>query len=80
MLVLETYEHAQKRGAPILAEFCGAGWSFDAFNDTAPDVDQQALAIQKAIIDAGISPEQIDYVNAHGDWHQIERCHRNPSD
>jgi 3-oxoacyl-[acyl-carrier-protein] synthase II len=66
ILVLESLEHAQKRGATILAELAGAGWSFDAFNDTAPDADQEAVAMAKAIKDAGIAPEDIDYINAHG--------------
>lgn len=66
ILVLETLEHAQKRGAPILAELAGAGWSFDAYNETAPDAETQAIAMRKAIRDAGITPEEVDYVNAHG--------------
>jgi 3-oxoacyl-[acyl-carrier-protein] synthase II len=66
VLVLEAYEHALKRGATILAEIGGAGWSFDAFNDTDPDADQQAEAIKKAMRDAGISAGEIDYINAHG--------------
>lgn len=66
ILVLESLEHAQKRGAPILAEIAGAGWSFDAFNDTAPDAGQQAAAMRKAIRKAGITPEDIDHINAHG--------------
>ena len=66
MLVLETLEHAQKRGATILAELAGAGWSFDAFNDTAPDPEQQATAMKMALEDAGITPQDIDYINAHG--------------
>jgi 3-oxoacyl-[acyl-carrier-protein] synthase II len=66
ILVLESLEHAQKRGAIILAEIAGAGWSFDAFNDTAPDAELEAVAMGKAIKDAGISADQIDYINAHG--------------
>ncbi len=66
VLVLEEYEHARKRGAAILAEICGAGWSFDAFNDTAPDADQEAVAINKALKDAGMTPADIEYINAHG--------------
>ncbi len=66
MLVLEELEHAQKRGAAILAELVGAGWSFDAFNDLAPDPVQESLAMKKAIRDAGLEPGDIDYVNAHG--------------
>ncbi len=66
VLVLETLNHAQKRGATILAELAGAGWSFDAFNETAPDPEQEANAMKMALSDAGISPEEVDYVNAHG--------------
>lgn len=66
ILILETLEHAVKRGAPILAELAGAGWSFDAYSETAPDPDGQALAIKNAINSAGVSPSEIDYVNAHG--------------
>jgi 3-oxoacyl-[acyl-carrier-protein] synthase II len=66
ILVMESLEHAQKRGARILAEITGAGWSFDAFSDTAPDPEQEAVAMSKAIRDAGIRPDQIDYINAHG--------------
>ncbi len=66
MLILETLEHAQKRGAPILAELAGAGWSFDAYNDTAPDAEQQAMAMKRALDDSGVSPADVDYINAHG--------------
>jgi len=66
ILLLETYEHAQKRGAPILAELAGAGWSFDAYNETAPEAELQAVAMSMAIQDAGISPEEVDCINAHG--------------
>ena len=66
ILVLETYEHARERGAPVLAELAGAGWSFDAFNETAPQAEQQAIAMKMALEDAGVSPEEVDYINAHG--------------
>ena len=66
ILVLETMEHAQQRGAPVLAELAGAGWSFDAFNETAPDPNQEVIAMKMALGDAGVSPDDIDYVNAHG--------------
>ena len=66
ILVLETCEHAQERGAPILAELAGAGWSFDAYSETAPDAEQQAVAMRMALKEAGVSPEDIDYINAHG--------------
>ena len=66
VMVLETYEHARKRGAPILAEIAGVGWSFDAYSDTAPDPEGQALAMTAALRDAGVGPGEVDYVNAHG--------------
>jgi len=66
IIVLETYEHARERGAPILAELAGAGWSFDAYSETAPDAETQAVAMRMALQDAGILPEQVDYINAHG--------------
>jgi 3-oxoacyl-[acyl-carrier-protein] synthase II len=66
MLLLETLEHAQGRGAPILAELAGAGWSFDAFNETAPDPTLEAVAMKMALSDAGVSTQEIDYINAHG--------------
>ena len=66
LLVLETWEHARERGAPVLAELAGAGWSFDAFNETAPQAEQQAIAMRTALADAGVTPDDIDYINAHG--------------
>ncbi|MFO8011474.1 MAG: beta-ketoacyl-ACP synthase II [Dehalococcoidia bacterium] len=66
ILVLERYEHALERGATILAELGGAGWSFDAFSETAPEPETEAVAMKMAIDDAGIRPEDIDYINAHG--------------
>ncbi|MFC1993036.1 beta-ketoacyl-ACP synthase II [Chloroflexota bacterium] len=66
MMVLETYEHARKRGAPILAELAGAGWSFDAYDNTAPFSETEAVAMSIALRDAGVKPEEVDYVNAHG--------------
>jgi len=66
ILVLETWEHAKERGAPVLAELAGAGWSFDAYNETAPQAEQQAIAMKMALADAGVTPGDIDYVNAHG--------------
>ncbi|MDD5092848.1 MAG: beta-ketoacyl-ACP synthase II [Dehalococcoidia bacterium] len=66
ILILESYEHAQARGATILAEVGGAGWSFDAFSETAPDPEMEAVAMKLALEDAGVSPEEVDYINAHG--------------
>jgi len=66
LLVLETLEHARERNAPIMAELAGAGWSFDAYNETAPDAETQAIAMRMALQDAGVTTEEIDYINAHG--------------
>ncbi len=66
MAVLETWEHAMARGAPILAEFAGAGMSGDATDIVAPTVEGPASAMRACLADAGLTPEEIDYINAHG--------------
>ena len=66
VLMLETEEHAKARGARIYCELAGVGWSFDATDDAAPDPNGQALVMRRAMNDAGVSPEEIDYLNAHG--------------
>ena len=68
VVVLESYEHAKKRGAKILAEVVGYGATCDAYHITSPAEDGEgaARAMTLAIEEAGIKPEDIDYVNAHG--------------
>ena len=66
VLILESLEHAKRRGAPILAEVAGAGWSFDAYDATAPQPDTEAIAMRTALQNAGVTPEEVDYINAHG--------------
>ena len=66
MAVLETWEHATARGAPILAELAGVGLSGDASDIVAPTVEGPVAAMRACLADAGLAPEEVDYVNAHG--------------
>lgn len=68
ILILEEYEHAIKRGAPIIAEMVGYGTTSDAFHMTAPDDEATGIeaCLKMAIEDAGIKPSDIGYINAHG--------------
>lgn len=66
MLVLEPLQRAQARGATILGEIIGFGMSADAADLTAPDQGGMVRAIEGALADAGLAPQEIQYINAHG--------------
>ena len=66
MLVLETLDAAKARGAEIIAEIVGFGMSADARDLTNPDVGGMARAMNACLADAGLTPADVDYINAHG--------------
>ncbi len=68
IVIMETLENAQKRGAKIYAEIVGCGATCDAYHITAPDPNGEggARAMEKAIIEGGVTPAEISYINAHG--------------
>ena len=66
VLVLEEFEAAKRRGAKIYAELIGFGMSGDAYHMTAPNTDGPRRSMANALRDAGLNPDQVDYVNAHG--------------
>jgi nodulation protein E len=65
-IVLETAESAERRGATILAEVAGSGLSADAGDIVSPSVEGPAAAMRACLSDAGLAPDDIDYINAHG--------------
>ena len=66
VFVLESLEHAQARGAHILAELAGTGMSADASDIVMPNPEGAAAAMRQALAEAGLAPQDVDYVNAHG--------------
>ncbi len=68
VVIMETLDHALARGATIYGEVIGYGMSGDAYHMTAPDPDGQGacLCMKRALKSAGISPDEVDYINAHG--------------
>jgi nodulation protein E len=66
MMILEAFDAAQARGAKIYAEICGMGMSSDAHHLTQPTVEGPSRAMREALREAGLAPEEIGYINAHG--------------
>jgi 3-oxoacyl-[acyl-carrier-protein] synthase II len=68
VLVIEEYEHAKARGAKIYAELAGTGLTADAYHMTAshPEGIGAVRAMKEALDDAGLKPEDVDYINTHG--------------
>ncbi len=66
VMVIEEYEHAKARGAKIYAELSGFGMSGDAFHMTAPDTNGPCRSMLNAMKNAGVNPDQVHYLNAHG--------------
>lgn len=66
VMVLEEYEHAKRRGAKIYAEVAGFGMSGDAYHMTAPNMDGPRRSMVNAMKNAGVNPDQVQYLNAHG--------------
>lgn len=66
VLVVEAYEHARQRGARIYCELAGYGMSADAYHMTAPDMDGPRRSMVAAMRNAGVNPDEVNYLNAHG--------------
>ncbi|MCX7515255.1 beta-ketoacyl-[acyl-carrier-protein] synthase family protein [Rhodanobacter denitrificans] len=66
IFVLESMDHARARGATLLGELAGVGMSADAADIVAPDARGSSAAMDRALADAGLAPEDVDYINAHG--------------
>ncbi|HEY8118900.1 MAG TPA: beta-ketoacyl-ACP synthase II [Methylophilaceae bacterium] len=66
VMVLEEYESAKKRGAKIYAELTGYGMSADAYHMTAPNMDGPRRSMRNALNNAGVNPDQVQFINAHG--------------
>lgn len=66
VMVLEEYESAKKRGAKIYAELAGYGMSADAYHMTAPNMDGPRRSMRNAMVNAGVNPQDVQFVNAHG--------------
>ena len=66
MVVFETLENARKRGAPVIAEVVGFGMTADAKDLTNPDAGGMGRAITACLADGGLTPDDVDYINAHG--------------
>ncbi len=81
-LIVESYESAVKRGAPIIAEIVGYGFSSNGGHISTPNVDGPALAMERSLKQANIKPEEIDYINAHatstplGDANEAKAIHK----
>lgn len=81
-LILEEYEHAVKRGAPILAEVVGYGFSSNGGHISQPNNEGSYIAMSRALQDAGVKAEEIDYINAHatstplGDMYEAMAIHK----
>lgn len=70
-IILESYESAVRRGAPILGEILGYGFSSNGYHISVPNVEGPSSSLIRALKDAGLKPEQIDYINAHATSTQV---------